>query len=67
MELSPQTTINRNISINDDRSYRVVIMGNPNSGKTTLFNRLTGMHQKISNFPGVTVEKKAVGFGVKTY
>ena len=38
---------------------RVAILGNPNSGKTALFNRLTGMHQKISNFPGVTVEKKS--------
>lgn len=33
-------------------------MGNPNSGKSTLFNLLTGLRQKISNYPGVTVEKK---------
>jgi ferrous iron transport protein B len=38
---------------------RVLIFGNPNAGKTALFNRLTGMHQKISNFPGVTVERKS--------
>lgn len=37
---------------------RVLIVGNPNSGKTTLFNALTGLHQKIGNYPGVTVEKK---------
>ncbi len=37
---------------------RFLIMGNPNSGKTALFNRLTGRHHKISNFPGVTVERK---------
>ena len=33
-------------------------MGNPNSGKTSLFNTLTGMNQKVGNFPGVTVDKK---------
>jgi ferrous iron transport protein B len=38
---------------------RVLIFGNPNAGKTALFNRLTGMHQKISNFPGVTIERKS--------
>jgi ferrous iron transport protein B len=34
------------------------MIGNPNSGKTTLFNALTGMRQKVGNYPGVTVEKK---------
>lgn len=34
------------------------LIGNPNSGKTTLFNQLTGAHQKVGNWPGVTVEKK---------
>src|SRR4051795_179553 len=34
----------------------VALVGPPNSGKTTLFNRLTGLHQKVANFPGVTVE-----------
>src|ERR1700749_801534 len=34
----------------------VAVIGPPNSGKTTLFNRLTGLHQKVANFPGVTVE-----------
>lgn len=33
-------------------------MGNPNSGKTSLFNAITGLNQKVGNFPGVTVEKK---------
>jgi ferrous iron transport protein B len=33
-------------------------VGNPNSGKSTLFNRLTGLNQKVANYPGVTVEKK---------
>ena len=36
----------------------VAVIGPPNSGKTTLFNRLTGLHQKVANFPGVTVEQK---------
>src|SRR5512140_2523393 len=34
----------------------VAVVGPPNSGKTTLFNRLTGLRQKVANFPGVTVE-----------
>ncbi len=37
---------------------RVVIAGNPNSGKTTLFNALTGLRYKVGNYPGVTVERK---------
>ncbi len=36
----------------------VALAGNPNSGKTTLFNRLTGLRQRVGNYPGVTVEKK---------
>lgn len=37
---------------------RVAIIGNPNCGKTSLFNNLTGAHQHVGNWPGVTVEKK---------
>jgi len=36
----------------------VALAGNPNSGKTTLFNNLTGARQHVGNWPGVTVEKK---------
>ena len=36
---------------------RVALVGNPNAGKTTLFNSLTGSKQKIANYPGVTVEQ----------
>jgi ferrous iron transport protein B len=36
----------------------IALAGNPNSGKTSLFNTLTGMNQKVGNFPGVTVDKK---------
>jgi ferrous iron transport protein B len=37
---------------------KVALLGNPNAGKSTLFNQLTGLHQKVGNFPGVTVDKK---------
>jgi len=40
---------------------KVALVGNPNTGKSTLFNLLTGLNQKIGNFPGITVDKK-VGF-----
>ncbi len=38
---------------------KIALIGNPNSGKTSLFNILTGLNQKVGNFPGVTVERKA--------
>src|SRR5260370_38302543 len=37
----------------------IALVGNPNCGKTALFNALTGSRQKVANYPGVTVEKKA--------
>ncbi|MFN0190238.1 MAG: ferrous iron transport protein B [Bacteroidia bacterium] len=40
------------------RYVKVALAGNPNSGKSSLFNVLTGLNQKVANFPGVTVEKK---------
>ncbi len=39
-------------------NIRVALTGNPNAGKTTIFNHLTGFHQRVGNYPGVTVEKK---------
>jgi ferrous iron transport protein B len=42
----------------DLASVRVALVGVPNCGKTALFNRLTGSHQKVANYPGVTVERK---------
>jgi len=40
------------------RRYQIAIAGNPNSGKTSMFNALTGANQRVGNYPGVTVEKK---------
>ena len=40
------------------KQHVVAIVGPPNSGKSTLFNRLTGLRQKVANFPGVTVEHR---------
>ena len=39
------------------KNPQIALLGNPNSGKTAVFNQLTGMSQKVSNYPGVTVEK----------
>ena len=41
------------------KPIEIGIIGNPNSGKTTLFNTLTGSHRRVGNWPGVTVEKKS--------
>ncbi|MDC8002514.1 ferrous iron transport protein B [Aureisphaera galaxeae] len=40
------------------KQFNVALIGNPNTGKTSVFNRLTGLNQKVGNYPGITVEKK---------
>ena len=39
-------------------SLNIALLGNPNTGKTSVFNKLTGLSQKVGNYPGITVEKK---------
>lgn len=46
------------LNIQDEERYVLALAGNPNSGKTTIFNNLTGARQHVGNWPGVTVEKK---------
>jgi ferrous iron transport protein B len=47
------------VNFSERTSLKVALVGNPNSGKSTLFNALTGLNQKTGNFPGVTVDKKS--------
>ena len=42
----------------DRKAIKVALVGNPNTGKTSLFNQLTGLNQKVGNYPGITVDKK---------
>ena len=44
--------------MNNQKDIKVALVGNPNTGKTSLFNQLTGLHQKVGNYPGITVDKK---------
>ena len=52
------TVVETSSRINDPKSRFVTLAGNPNSGKTSLFNALTGAYQHVGNYPGVTVERK---------
>ena len=53
------------------KQIKVALIGNPNTGKTSVFNALTGLKQKVGNYPGVTVDKKEgickLSRGVKAY
>ena len=49
------------------KEITIALAGNPNSGKTTVFNNLTGAHQHVGNWPGVTVEKKEGSYRYRGY
>ncbi|MCI0733255.1 MAG: 50S ribosome-binding GTPase, partial [Methylococcaceae bacterium] len=49
------------------KDYTIGVVGNPNCGKTTLFNALTGARQHVGNWPGVTVERKTGDFQYKNF
>ena len=49
------------------KKITVALAGNPNAGKTTVFNNLTGAHQHVGNWPGVTVEKKEGDYSYQGY
>ena len=46
----------------DKKHLNIALVGNPNTGKTSLFNQLTGLNQKVGNYPGITVDKKTGTF-----
>ncbi|MGB9735328.1 MAG: ferrous iron transport protein B [bacterium] len=54
-------------NISESKNIRIALAGNPNSGKSTIFNILTGGDAHIGNWPGVTVEKKEGRFSYKDY
>ncbi|MEQ8707153.1 MAG: ferrous iron transport protein B [Phaeodactylibacter sp.] len=48
------------------KTFTVALLGNPNCGKSSLFNQLTGLRQKVGNFPGITVDKKIGKFALQS-
>lgn len=56
--MRPPPSTFANLIVVTKRTVHIALVGNPNSGKTSLFNALTGLNQRTGNFPGVTVDKK---------
>ncbi len=57
MNVTPSSSFAQSTSMTDKR-VSVALLGNPNTGKSTVFNALSGVHQKTGNYPGVTIEKR---------
>ena len=51
----------------EKKSLTIALAGNPNSGKTSVFNSMTGARQQVGNWPGVTVEKKVGSLSYRGY
>jgi ferrous iron transport protein B len=58
LEILRVDTQSESTAVNLSRPLTIAVAGNPNAGKTSLFNSLTGLRQKVANYPGVTVESK---------
>lgn len=56
--VNPSDVLRQNLHTVPKLKQSIALVGNPNSGKTTIYNNLTGTHQHVGNYPGVTVEKK---------
>jgi len=57
--LTPAPRESRHAALGTERAPLALLIGNPNTGKTTLFNRLTGQSARIGNYPGITVERRS--------
>ncbi len=56
--LETKQSVEAAVPLRLEKQLTIVVAGNPNAGKTSLFNALTGLRQKVANYPGVTVERK---------